>query len=622
MDINMAEMKTTDTIESSSLRVNLELLDNLMNLAGELVLGRNQLLQALSVNDEKTLHLTSQRIDLVTSELQEGIMKTRMQPVANVFNKLPRVIRDTAVAQGKKAELRIEGQEVELDKTIIEAIGNPLYHLARNAVDHGIESIEDRKRMGKSEIGHIHLKAFHEAGQVNIEISDDGRGINPDTVGTVALKKKLIDTAQLDGMSTKDKLQLIFLPGFGARNTNNEKAGQSNEMHLIKNAIEQLGGLIDVVSDQGKSTTFRIKLPLTLAIIPSQIISLAGERYAIPQVNLDELLRIPAGQLKDRIERVGDADVIRLRGKLLPLVRLVDVLGIERHYIDPNDGAIHSDRRMNISDRRGSNLHISDGLEAQSESDHHHTQEQRSGKDRRQDSGENLNVAVVSTGSLTYGLIVDQMHDSEEIVVKPLGRHLSVCDGYAGATIMGDGKVALILDVYNIARLGRLSLVEGRYQRSRLDDKINQGAADSSNLSRWLCFRISDDEHFAIGMEDVQRIERISIDEMEIVGSKRVVQKRGRSLPLISLDEVSNIKPIAERDFIEVITLKIESREIGLMATPPLDAVELKIEIDDSALKQECITGSAIIKGHTTLIVDVAAAAIKTYPEWFHHNAA
>lgn len=618
----MPEIKTTDTMESSSLRVNLELLDNLMNLAGELVLGRNQLIQALSIKDDKTLHLTSQRIDLVTSELQEGIMKTRMQPVANVFNKLPRIIRDAAIAQAKKAELVIDGHEVELDKTIIEAIGDPLTHLASYAVDQGIESVEGRKHRGKQEVGQIHLKAFHEAGQVNIEISDDGRGLNPDTVAASALKKKLITASQLDGMSSEDKLQLIFIPGFDTPTADNKPIERSFEMSQLKSSIEKLGGLIDVVSEHGKSTTFRIKLPLTLAIIPSQIVSLAGERYALPQVNLDELLRIPTGQIKERVERVGDADVIRLRGKLLPLVRLVDVLGIDRHYVHPEGEIQYPDRRLNISDRRSATHYRHNSSQPCVHDRNSDNNERRDGNDRRQHLHESLNIAVVSTGSLTYGLIVDQMHDSEEIVVKPLGRHLNICDAYAGATIMGDGRVALILDVNNIARIRQLSLVEGQYRRSQLEEKIDQKDSGSKDLSRWLCFRIADDEHFAIGMESVQRIERISVDEIEHIAGKKVVQNRGRSLPLISLSDISNIKPVADKTLIEVITLNISGREIGLLATPPLDAVELQIEIDGSALRQECIHGSAIINGRTTLIVDVEAATKKAYPEWYHHNNA
>jgi len=291
----MTEAKTNEKRESSSLRVNLGLLDNLMNLAGELVLGRNQLIQALGADDLKSLHLTSQRIDLVTLELQAGIMKTRMQPIANVFSTFPRIVRDLVIGQVKKADLVVDGQEVELDKTLIESIGDPLALLVRYAVAAGIESPDARKRNGKPEVGRICLKAYHEAGQVNIEISDDGRGVHPDKLGTAAVEKGLITAAQLDAMSTKEKLHLIFVPGFPIKQADKGVSG----MDGVKAELEKLGGVIDIASRIGQGTTFRIKLPLTLAIIPSQIVSVGDERYAIPQVNLDECGQPGQGQSRE-----------------------------------------------------------------------------------------------------------------------------------------------------------------------------------------------------------------------------------------------------------------------------------------------------------------------------------
>lgn len=607
--------------ESSSLRVNLGLLDNLMNLAGELVLGRNQLIQALSVYDLKTLHLTSQRIDLVTSELQEGIMKTRMQPIANVFNTFPRIVRDLALSQGKKADLVVDGREVELDKTIIESIGNPLTHLVRYAVAAGIELPDVRKENGKPEVGQIYLRACHEAGQVNIEISDDGRGLNPDHLGAVAAENGLITASQLDVMSAKEKLHLIFLPGFPLKPVAENDSDGSVGMDGIKAELEKLGGVIDIRSRIGRSTAFRIKLPLTLAIIPSQIVSVGGERYAIPQVNLDELLRIPANQVKDKVEKVGDAAVTRLRGKLLPLLRVADVLGIQTCYTDPEDGKLLPDRRMHIVDRRSPRHEIEAAAEPQTEgADGANEADQRSGKDRRYHTAGSLNIAVVSAGSLTYGLIVDQMHDPEEIVVKPLGRHLVECSGYAGATIMGDGRVAFILDVYNLAKKARLGLADRQIRTSQADAHMSQDPSKEDKTRRWLCFRIAEEEHFAIDMERVQRIERVQSEAIENVGGKQTTQNRGSSLPLLSLDDVATIKHRMEMTFADVITVRVAGREIGLLATPPLDAVEVSVEIDETTLRQNCIRGSAIVKEKTTLIVDVDAAVKQRYPEWFYHT--
>lgn len=594
-----------------------------MNLAGELVLGRNQLMQALSVDDLKTLNLTSQRIDLVTSELQEGIMKTRMQPIANVFNTFPRIVRDLAIGQGKKADLVIDGREVELDKTIIESIGDPLTRLVRYAVAAGIEPPDVRKQNGKPEVGHICLKAYHEAGRVNIEITDDGQGLNPDKLGAAAAEKGLIAASQLDAMSAKEKLHLILLPGFPMKQALQYGSGEGTGLDGVKADLEKLGGVIDITSRIGQGTTFRIKLPLTLAIIPSQIVSVGGERYAIPQVNLDELLRIPANQVKDKVEKVGDAAVTRLRGKLLPLLRVADVLGVQRYYTNPEDGTRHSDRRMNVADRRSTCFEIDGVAEPQmDEADCPVEADKRSSTDRRYHAAGSLNIAVVSTGSLTYGLIVDQMHDSEEIVVKPLGRHLTDCSGYAGATIMGDGRVALILDVYNLAKKARLSLADSQNRTMQSEAHISQDPTNEQKKRRWLCFRIAEDEHFAIATECVQRIERIKSEEIEHVGGKQVIQNRGSSLPLLSLDDIATIKPRTEMAFAEVITVRVAGREVGLLATPPVDAVELSIDIDDSTLRQDCIRGSAIVRDKTTLIVDVDAAVKHSFPEWFNHTEA
>ncbi|MBU1161581.1 MAG: chemotaxis protein CheA, partial [Proteobacteria bacterium] len=324
---NVSEIKVGDTktcmgASDASLRVNVSLLDTLMNLAGELVLSRNQLLQAISSGDPRAAETSGQRIDLITSELQEAIMLTRMQNIGIVFNKFPRVVRDLAGNLGKNVELFLKGKEVELDKTIIEAIGDPLTHLVRNSVDHGIEFPEDRNKAGKNITGKIILNAYHEAGQVNIEIYDDGKGLDGQKLAEIAVAKGMVTEDQVRMMSDKEKLNFIFMPGFSTAEKVTDVSGRGVGMDVVKTNLDRLGGVIDIDSKLGKGTTIRIKLPLTLAIIPSQIIVAGGDRYAIPQVNLEELLRIPANQVKDRVEIVGDAEVVRLRGKLLPLIKL------------------------------------------------------------------------------------------------------------------------------------------------------------------------------------------------------------------------------------------------------------------------------------------------------------
>ncbi|MDX9896916.1 MAG: chemotaxis protein CheA, partial [Desulfofustis sp.] len=388
----------------TSIRVHVSLLDQLMTLAGELVLSRNQLLQTIGGEDFRNMEAVGQRIDLITSELQEAIMLTRMQPIGNVFNKFPRVVRDLSKKLGKKIDLTIIGKDVELDKTIIEAINDPLTHLVRNSVDHGIEMPEERKKLGKSESGVVVLKAFHEAGQVVIEIIDDGRGIDGDALAASAVNKGLLTVEQTQAMSEKEKVNLIFLPGFSTAKQVTDVSGRGVGMDVVKTNLDQLGGHVDIISEVGQGTTISVKLPLTLAIIPCQIIMTGGERYAIPQVNLEELLRIPAHQVKERIERVGTAEVVRLRGNLLPLIRLADVIGADRTYYDPMEDSFKRDRRKQISDRRSQESPLfRDKDKKQDESAAESKRPSRALSDRRVSPASALNIVVVSTGSIKYG---------------------------------------------------------------------------------------------------------------------------------------------------------------------------------------------------------------------------
>ncbi len=614
----------------TSLRVNVSLLDSLMTLAGELVLGRNQLLQAIGQKDLRSIDGTGQRLDLITSEIQEAIMMTRMQPIGNVFNKFPRVVRDLARNLNKEVKLTIEGEGVELNKTILEAINDPLTHLVRNSVDHGLELLGERQRAGKESVGHVMLKAYHEAGQVNIEISDDGKGINHDKLTKVALEKNLITEDQAIAMSEKEKINLIFLPGFSTAEKVSDVSGRGVGMDVVKTNLDKLGGVVDVDSRIGKGTTIKIKLPLTLAIIPSQLISVCGERYAIPQVNLEELFRIPANQVKDRIEKVGDAEVVRLRGSLLPLIRLSDVIGLERTYFDPFENVEVKDRRINIADRRGRKSPlkrsmkdddlirmINDGDEDRNEPEtgEEIKNKRRESTDRRYHAASAVNIVVVYTGALKYGLVVDELFDSEEIVVKPLGRHLKRCKAYAGATIMGDGRVALILDVAGISQMAKLTSMDGTERAVQVaKEQRLKGQRDIQSL---LIFRNAEDEQFAVPLGLVERVEKIKRSDIENVGGKNVIQYRGASLPLFAIEQVANVKPLADKEDLLVIVFSIGGRDIGLLATPPLDATEEALVVDDMTLKQTGIMGSAIIGNQTTLMVNIFGIVETLNPNWF-----
>ncbi len=603
----------------TSLRVHVSLLDQLMNLAGELVLSRNQLLQTIGAEDYRNAETVGQRIDLITSELQEAIMLTRMQPIGNVFNKFPRVVRDLSGKLKKKIDLTIVGKDVELDKTIIESINDPLTHLVRNSVDHGIEMPDERKKKGKSEVGLVILKAYHEAGQVVIEISDDGKGLDGEALAASAIGKGLLTSEQVQLMSDKEKVNLIFLPGFSTAKKVTDVSGRGVGMDVVKTNLDKLGGHVDIISEVGNGTTISIKLPLTLAIIPCQIIMTGGERYAIPQVNLEELLRIPAGQVKERVERVGDAEVVRLRGNLLPLIRLADIIGIERTFYDDKEKTVKPDRRRMISDRRSQEHPAFKQNDTKSgmPDDDGQSSSGRNGTDRRYAASSALNIVVVSTGAMKYGLIVDRLQDSEEIVIKPLGRHLQQCKGYAGATIMGDGRIALILDVSNLARMANLTSIDGSDRAAEVAQAQEDTIRAKKDKQSLLIFRSSEAEQFAVPLNQVERIEKIKRSDIEELGGKRVMQYRGGSLSLLTIDDVAMVQPLADHDNLLVIVFNIRKRAVGLLAIGPIDAIEIAVEIDDVTLHQTGIMGSAIIAKHTTMLVNVFEIVQTIFPDWF-----
>jgi two-component system chemotaxis sensor kinase CheA len=399
-------------------------------------------------------------------------------------------------------------------------------------------------------------------------------------------------------------------------------SGRGVGMDVVKTNLDSLGGIIDIDSKPGKGTTLRIKLPLTLAIIPCQIVVTGGERYAIPQVNLEELLRIPAEQVRSRIERVGNADVVRLRGNLLPLIRLSEIIGVDALYQESADGEPKADRRKALADRRSkkSPMISTDDMDAEETAGDETTRNEetpRRSQDRRYHAASALNIVVVSTGAIKYGLVVDTLHDSEEIVVKPLGRDLKKCKGYAGATIMGDGRVALILDVSNLAQMAGLTTVEGTARAAEVAESEREAMRTSRDKQSLLLFRSATDEQFAAPLNLVERIEKIKRSDIEEVGGKQVIKYRGGSLPLFNIDQVANVKPLAEQENLLVIVFVVGGREIGLLAIGPVDAVEVNLNVDGSTLRQPGIMGSAIINDHTTLLIDIVEIVQTLNPQWF-----
>ncbi|MFN2343412.1 MAG: chemotaxis protein CheW, partial [Desulfonatronovibrio sp.] len=603
-----APAKSQASAVPESLRVHVSLLENLMNLAGELVLSRNQLVQAISTDDERSVGLAGQRIDLVTSELQEAIMLTRMQSVANIFNKFPRVVRDLSQDLGKDIDLVLEGKDVELDKTIIEGLSDPLTHLVRNSADHGIETPDVRIAAGKKPQGQIILKAFHAAGQVNIEILDDGKGIPIDKIMDKALSKGLITEEQVKSMTVKDKNHLIFLPGLSTADQVSDVSGRGVGMDVVKSNLDRLGGQVDIESEEGKGTSIRIKLPLTLAIIPSLLISVAKDRFAIPQVNVDELIQLPPNLVSERIEKVGNAKVLILRGELIPLMDLSEVLKLDGTGKSTDFGS----NITHINSAKNKSQSEEESKKELSEKDIQSEDEQKTGLENK---GE-VDIVVVSAGSFKYGLVVDELHDSVEIVVKPLGRHLKSCEGYAGATIMGDGRVALILDVVGLARLAELTSVAGS-EKARELAKQKENELENEDRQSLFLFNNGKKEYCAVPLDLVARVELINADQIEIAGGKKVIQYRGGNLPIFALEEVAKVDPLKLEGELVVIVFFMSGHEIGLLASPPVDAVESSIKIDDFTLKQPGISGSIVLNGRTTLIVDIFEFMETLNPHWF-----
>jgi len=560
-----AKAGSRGSIADTSLRVDVGQLDKLMNLVGELVLARNQILQHSLALSDGTFLATCQRLNLITTELQEGVMKTRMQPIGTVWNKFPRVVRDLAAACQKKIQVEMEGKDTEVDKTILESIKDPLTHIVRNSCDHGIETPQERLAAGKPETGTIRLRAYHEGGHVNIEVADDGRGLDPGKIKAKALEKGVVGRAQADQLSDRDLVNLIFAPGFSTAAQVSNVSGRGVGMDVVRTNIEKIGGTVDVQSSAGRGTTLSVKIPLTLAIIPALVVTARGERFAIPQVSLLELVRLEGESLESGIETVGAAQVYRLRGNLLPLVRL--------------------DRELGLEDRPGVEAPPADELDV-------------------------LNIVVVQAADRSFGLVVDDVHDTEEIVVKPLGAQLKNVSLFAGATIMGDGRVALILDVLGMAQRARVveEASRGAHRDVATDD---ESAGERQTL---LVFRLGVDHRMAIPLSLVSRLEEIERDAMESAGDRQVVQYRDQIMPLVFLSELFGVPAAGgEAEPLQVVVHNLGGRSVGLVVDEILDVVEDVVHVERCGGSAELV-GSGVVQRNVTDLVDVEAVVRRTLP--------
>ena len=602
---------------SETLRVKVDLLTSLMNTASELVLGRNQLLSALEKHRDQIpgLQAILQNVDHVTSELQEGVMQTRMQPVGTVFGRFSRVVRDMARKLGKEIELQTEGAEVELDRSVIELLGDPLTHIVRNCADHALEGPEEREAAGKPRTGVIRLHAFHEGGQVNIAITDDGRGIDAKKIGAKAVEKKVVTEADAAKMNDNDLIKLVFAPGFSMADQVTDVSGRGVGMDVVRTNIEKLGGHIDIETEVGKGTTVLLQLPLTLAIVPALVIGAGDLRFAVPQVNLVELVRIRVGDIDKRIESVHGADVLRLRGRLLPLVRLADVLGIERIYKAPPPSEIdeeHVDRRDAIADRRSPQTNR-DVYAKNNQTDIKINFDERSDEDRRKDLRSDYNILVLQIGANRFGVIVDKLFDSEEIVVKPLSTFVKQCVCFSGSTIMGDGRVIMILDVGGLAARANLRFAGIADEEKRRTDEQTARGSNAGRRSIIL-FNVAADEPFAVPQEKVLRLERINESDIEQIGGNEFIQYRGRGLPLVRLDRHLPVNAISGKsDELFLVIPKhrdddgqVEARA-GIVASRIADAMDVEVALQNSALSGPGVQGSAIVGDRLTLFIDPVA---------------
>jgi len=699
-------------LSDSNIRVDVSLLDKLMNLVGELVLARNQILQFSSTQQDTSFLNTSQRLNLITTELQEGVMKTRMQPIGNIWSKFPRVVRDLATACEKQVNIEMEGKETELDKTIIESIKDPLTHLVRNAVDHGIEKPEKRLASGKSPEGHLFLRAFHEGGQVNIEISDDGAGIDLERVKQKALEKGLLAPDQAARLTDRELLNLLFLPGFSTAEKVTNVSGRGVGMDVVKTNIEKIGGTVDIQNRVGYGTTVKIKIPLTLAIIPALIVTSGGDRYAIPQVSLLELVRLEGEQARKGIEKIHGAAVYRLRGKLLPLVNLNHELRVEEsgnisgheaqegsplfagagsdiqaldfasarskhllwksklqdfldgkstltvneavsykdcalgkwlyssglqqfdklpemHQLENLHQQFHGAVREIISLKTSGDTARSERELARLESLSTQIVSLLSGLERQMAESNAVNIVVLQADDRHFGMVVDEINDTEEIVVKPLGKQLKGISTFAGATIMGDGQVALILDVLGLAQ--RASVVSEVRDRG-VGEKTSGTEGCHDDGESLLLLRGPDDGRMAMPLSLVARLEEFARSSVERAEGRDVVQYRGQILPLIHLSSAFTERrqqprstdpseAAAESEKIQVVVYSDQGRSVGLVVDRILDIAHEAVKIQRHTGRQGTL-GSMIVQGRVTELIDVKGIIQTTAPNFFQEAVA
>lgn len=557
---------TQPQTSNQTLRVNVDVLENLMTMVSELVLTRNQLMQIHRLNQDTEFSAPLQRLNHVVSDLQEGVMKTRMQPIGNAWSKLPRIIRDLSLELNKKVELEMRGQDTELDRQVLELIKDPLTHMVRNSADHGIEMPEERLAIGKPETGHVLLNAYHEGGHIIIEISDDGKGLSSEKIKEKILANGLASSEELEKMTNQQIQQFIFNAGFSTAEKVTAVSGRGVGMDVVRTNIEKIGGSIELNSTEGKGSTFLIKIPLTLAIVSALIVEASGERFAIPQLAVRELV-MASSSGDNRIENIKGAPVFRLRDHLLPLVTLSDLLSL--HDITKLEDAPSKD-----------------------DSNHQH-------------------IVVTQVGNYTFGIIVDKVFDTEEIVVKPVSSILRDIDIFAGNTILGDGSVIMILDPNGVARAtGEIDTNHSKAAASAAESLQADSGKDKISL---LLFSAGDSTPKAVPLSLVARLEHIKVSNIEYSSGQMLIQYRDTLMPLKPFNEQMEIVNSNDKP---VLVFTDKNTSMGLIVDRIIDITEEHIDIQVAA-NEDGLIGSSIINGHATDVIDVGHYLNVIKKDWF-----
>ncbi|KQP06650.1 ATPase [Methylobacterium sp. Leaf99] len=538
-----------------TIRVNVDTLEHLMTMVSELVLTRNQLLEIARRHDDSTYKVPLQRLSHVTAELQEGVMKTRMQPIGNAWQKLPRVVRDLSSELGKQIELVMSGAETELDRQVLEVIKDPLTHMVRNSADHGIEGAADRKAAGKPARGTIRLSAYHEGGTITIEIADDGKGLDLAAIRRKAVERKVASQAEVERMTDAQVAKFIFHPGFSTAAAVTSVSGRGVGMDVVKTNIELIGGVIDINTQLGRGTTFTIKIPLTLAIIAALIVKAGDLRYAVPQVAVLELVRVDKSTAQ-QVERINGSPVLRLRERLLPIVTLTGVLGQAPAATDIDSGF----------------------------------------------------VVVAQVGRQRFGIFVDEVFHTEEIVVKPMSSKLRHLPLFAGNTILGDGAVVLIVDPNGIAQQVSQSTQSGAIPVEAEAEETE--AADAK--ATLLVFKGGAGSYKAVPLSLVTRLEEIDAAKVEWVGGRPLIQYRGRLMPLVPADPSIEIRKTGTQ---ALVVFSDGERAMGLVVDEIVDIVEERLDVEISADRSDLI-GSAVLRGRATEIINIAHFLPLAYDDW------